>query len=994
MKKRYVIILLAICLGLLLTVSAIHLSTAQSQPTDQVRAAVPVDQEPGKHFITDCLKQSPQQQLQEQECRIRANLEAPGRYGTKQGEGLYSDLDQLNEYSQTPPIIEGDETQRNAIVNETGTIHQNPDLSSLSIYVENANGAPASYADVYVYSASGNNNVGQAQTGSDGYAYLDIPTGTYNIKVRSGSDHFFLYKTNVSAPGAITISAVGTPEVTLTAKKRDGNPLQNAYISIGSSNLGRWLSSDVGYIESNGTLVFHVLPGTYDIGINDNTAFYALYKVDQDFSNPTNTVVFDTTTDPTAEIIAGFPYDPQADLVLYPTSANITDFYYGGIPNGTHVVINANTYYYVYQWTRREDDAGNRWYLQLRTPHDHLYTPGEIFTFDAGGPLTVTGRTGDAEAGQYIQLTSTQSDSFGNYLGSIFMYTQNWVGSWINPQVDLTDPNGAVTHATSTSFYLPVTSPIGRYSMHLDWDSGPFQGVLTTNSQFNVVPFNGLAVYVETADGQPAVNARVYAHPYYSGYYYYTGSDGYAALDITPGVYNITAESSNDNFFLYQSNVSSPGVASLSAVGTPEISLTAKDTSGNPLQNAMVYVGVTNNWWASGYLGYVDPNGEITFHVTPNNYDIGVDDRNQYYALLKENQDFNTTNTVNFDMSTQPWATLVAGLPNDGQSTLYLCSAVNFDCFGSYYPNDGDQVVVSTGVGYYPYQYIQRADTQGNYWNYEFETDMNDFTYFTPGEVLTFTVGGALSASGRTQDTYVGDYVSLAEVQDSYGSYLTYIYTYTANYSNYETVYPNILLTDPNGSETYLGWLRYYFDVLAPTGVYDMHMEWNTGEPYQGMISADSQFTLLPQQTSAVIPVEGGTLYSTWDDTLYEFPPGTFTDTVIVTHTVRYIDIPSYAPLLGIGHFFDVTAVYSNTGLPAEPTQPFTVTIGYEDWQRGVVIEDSMGLYNWDGSEWTLEPTGVVEPINNHLVATPNHFSTWGILGETNRVFLAVIHKK
>ena len=176
----------------------------------------------------------------------------------------------------------------------------------------------------------------------------------------------------------------------------------------------------------------------------------------------------------------------------------------------------------------------------------------------------------------------------------------------------------------------------------------------------------------------------------------------------------------------------------------------------------------------------------------------------------------------------------------------------------------------------------------------------------------------------------------------------------------------------------------------APIGLYDMHFEWNTGEPYQGLLTADSQFRVLPHQTSAIITTEGGSLYSEWDNTLYEFPPGTFIDTVIVTHTVKYTDIPSFAPMVGIGHFYDVTAVYSNTGLPATPYLPYTITIGYADWEKGSVIEDSLALYNWDGAQWVPEPTSLVYPDSNQLIAHPDHFSTWGIWGETLRTFLPV----
>ena len=751
-------------------------------------------------------------------------------------------------------------------------------------------------------------------------------------------------------------------------------------------------------MDSNGEMVFHVIPGSYDVSMTDWNNYYVVYAIDLEFTNPNNSVNFDMSTQPSAEIVTNHPYDSAAMVSIGLSEGNLSGFGWDDLPSGTHFVLSANLRYRAIQEIVR-DDSGIHWDYAFYPGRSTLvFAPNEVYNFDVGGTLSISGRTEAANVGEWITVTTTPVDNFGSFLSYIYTYTAEFGDWWrVDPQVQLTDPNGSVTRINSIWYYLPIASPMGIYTMHFEWNTGPFQELLTTDSQFEVLPFNGLAVYIETADGQPAVDAYVFAYTSDNSYggSGYTGSDGYAVLDLPPGKYNITAYSTYDHLFLYQASVPSPGVTTLTAVGTPEITLTANKKDGSPLNQAEVYVGVSNQWWADGYLGYVDSSGQMVFHVTPNMYDVEVLDYVNYYALYQVDQDFtNPSNGVVFDMSTQPSAELAVGHPNDSLSSLYLCPDANLYCFWKYYSPESARVVVSPGLGYHPYQYIQRNDADGNHWNYEFDLDYDNSTYFTPGEVLTFTVGGELSVTGRTEDVYVGNYIPLAETVDSFGSFLTYIYTSTPDYSDYVDVYPNIQLTDPNGSGTFLDWWWYYFDVFAPTGMYDMHFDWNTGAPYQGLLTADSQFKVLPQQTSTVIPPEGGALYSKWDDTLYKFAMGTFTDTVIVTHTVRYTNIPDYAPMLGIGHFYDVTAVYSSTGLPAKPTQPYTITIGYDDWQRGVVIEDSMGLYNWDGSQWALETTGTVDPIHNQLIATPDHFSTWGILGETNRVFLAILNRK
>jgi hypothetical protein len=66
-----------------------------------------------------------------------------------------------------------------------------------------------------------------------------------------------------------------------------------------------------------------------------------------------------------------------------------------------------------------------------------------------------------------------------------------------------------------------------------------------------------------------------------------------------------------------------------------------------------------------------------------------------------------------------------------------------------------------------------------------------------------------------------------------------------------------------------------------------------------------------------------------------------------------------------------------------------------------VAIEDSLALYSRDGDRWVKDPystvatgTAVLSGTNavfsdlNMVVAIPDHFSLWAVLGETRRVFL------
>jgi oligopeptide transport system substrate-binding protein len=145
-------------------------------------------------------------------------------------------------------------------------------------------------------------------------------------------------------------------------------------------------------------------------------------------------------------------------------------------------------------------------------------------------------------------------------------------------------------------------------------------------------------------------------------------------------------------------------------------------------------------------------------------------------------------------------------------------------------------------------------------------------------------------------------------------------------------------------------------------------------------------------RVSGEIGTGGGSLTSYHGDTTVQIPAGAITDTIVITHTPAYI-LPPGGNLTGIGHEFDVTAVYSSTGQPAQlaPGQTYTITVHYTDAEKGPAIENTLALYYWDGSGWVKEPSSEVDVAANTVTARPNHFSLWAVLGETRRVYLPLV---
>jgi Tol biopolymer transport system component len=143
---------------------------------------------------------------------------------------------------------------------------------------------------------------------------------------------------------------------------------------------------------------------------------------------------------------------------------------------------------------------------------------------------------------------------------------------------------------------------------------------------------------------------------------------------------------------------------------------------------------------------------------------------------------------------------------------------------------------------------------------------------------------------------------------------------------------------------------------------------------------------------AAVIPSAGESMTS-WDfGTILDFPPNTFTDAVTVTYTSYFPERhPLPSNLVDIGEFFDLSGVYSDTGIPANPAQAYTITVKYADPKTDSAVENTLALYYWDGDEWVREASSSVNSAERTVAATPQHFSSWAVLGETMRVYLPLI---
>lgn len=140
----------------------------------------------------------------------------------------------------------------------------------------------------------------------------------------------------------------------------------------------------------------------------------------------------------------------------------------------------------------------------------------------------------------------------------------------------------------------------------------------------------------------------------------------------------------------------------------------------------------------------------------------------------------------------------------------------------------------------------------------------------------------------------------------------------------------------------------------------------------------------IPAVAAAIIPPAGGGLASGYDNTGYAFAPGAFASAAIITHTALLTEVPPAGSLVGVSHFYAITAT-TGSGAPVQPLKPYTVTIVYDPAELGGAFAGGLALYGWDGAQWLKEAGSRVSVVSHTVIATPTHFSIWGVLGPARK---------
>ncbi len=171
-----------------------------------------------------------------------------------------------------------------------------------------------------------------------------------------------------------------------------------------------------------------------------------------------------------------------------------------------------------------------------------------------------------------------------------------------------------------------------------------------------------------------------------------------------------------------------------------------------------------------------------------------------------------------------------------------------------------------------------------------------------------------------------------------------------------------------------------------PVGIYAVEV-YASGW-YCPSVFDSTSFIVTPAPTSTVMSIDGGILTHHYPGhtTSLAVPPGALSTASVFTISYR-IPPATTGQLRGMDHFFELT------GTRTTFTVPLTLTVNYSESVRGPIIPGTENLFRWQGNRWVTDNITLTHRRLDGLSTQITQLSLFGVLGESNRVYLPVILK-
>ncbi|MCL0073913.1 dockerin type I domain-containing protein, partial [Dehalococcoidia bacterium] len=400
--------------------------------------------------------------------------------------------------------------------------------TGILVQVLNQDGEPARDANVFAYSDISAFPDAWGRTGEDGFAWLDVPNGSYTLVASSSRDHFLVVKEDVSSPSSVIMDTQGTVRVEFECLDLEGNALDaGIYLFLYQKSWG----GKVGHTEA-GRLLADVAPLTYkSVHAWSWSSLYYLFEPNVALSEDT-IIEFHAAEMPTEQISIGLSDFTHMWFIPWLEDTPVAPVF--EVEDKSRVVMSA-AIYHVDGKLLKTDTEGKDWHYALELADSPItIASGTTANIEAGGNFiaSTTPDKSQYSPGETVTISNLVTDGFGNRLEGVQTWgTKTGAASkpdhlaalapqehegeisfspgalqsapsyeWqvIYPRLVVTDPDGnKVVDENSRdvwpdySFNLPHDAPPGEYTVELSLDTGPHQGVITAHNSFQVTGVPG-----------------------------------------------------------------------------------------------------------------------------------------------------------------------------------------------------------------------------------------------------------------------------------------------------------------------------------------------------------------------------------------------------------------------------------------------------------------------------------------------------------------------
>ena len=84
---------------------------------------------------------------------------------------------------------------------------------------------------------------------------------------------------------------------------------------------------------------------------------------------------------------------------------------------------------------------------------------------------------------------------------------------------------------------------------------------------------------------------------------------------------------------------------------------------------------------------------------------------------------------------------------------------------------------------------------------------------------------------------------------------------------------------------------------------------------------------------------------------------------------------------IGIGGALAQTSTPADQPAAGSGQSILSIAVQYTDSDIQRIVEGSLALYSWDGTQWVKESTSQVNTAQNLITAAPNHYGLWAVGG-------------